>query len=146
MNEQKATIQIRRATTDDALAIATVLHTAFIEYEHYYTHEAFAATTPSAEGIRQRMSEGPAWVALHNERVVGTVSAVVKGQLCYVRGMAILPVAQGQRIGAHLLEQVEQFAAEQGADRLYLSTALFLERAVRLYERCGFEWSEEGAL
>ncbi|TMC21243.1 MAG: GNAT family N-acetyltransferase [Chloroflexi bacterium] len=147
MNEQEDIIQIRRATADDVLSIATVLHTAFIEYEHYYTHEAFAATTPSAEGIRQRMSEGPTWVALHNECIIGTVSAVVKGPLCYVRGMAILPTARGQRIGARLLEHVEQFAAEQGADRLYLSTALFLERAVCLYERCGFERSEEeGAL
>jgi GNAT superfamily N-acetyltransferase len=144
MNEQDANIQIHRATVNDASSITAVLQAAFIEYEHYYTHEAFAATTPSEEGIRQRMSEGPIWIALHNERIVGTVSAVAQGPWCYVRGMAILPVARGQRIGARLLEHVEQFAAEQGADRLYLSTTPFLVRAIRLYERCGFERSDEG--
>lgn len=144
MKEQDNKIHINRAIADDALSIADVLHTAFLEYEHYYTHEAFAATTPSEEGIRQRMSEGPIWVALHNERIVGTVSAVAQGQWCYVRGMAALPTARGQRIGARLLKHVEQFAAEQGAGRLYLSTTPFLVRAIRLYERCGFERSVEG--
>ena len=45
-----------------------------------------------------------------------------------------------------LLEQVEQFAREQDADRLYLRTTPFLERAIRLYERSGFRRSEEGPL
>jgi len=146
MNKQTTSLQIRKATADDALSIASVLYIAFIEYKSYYTHEAFAATTPSEEGICHRMSEGPIWVVLHNERVVGTISAVARGQLCYVRGMAILPVARGQRIGVRLLEEVEQFAAGQGADWLYLSTALFLVQAIRLYEGCGFRRSEEGPL
>jgi N-acetylglutamate synthase-like GNAT family acetyltransferase len=78
--------------------------------------------------------------------MVGTVSAVLKGQACYLRSMAILPTARGQRLGARLLEQVERFAKEQGRDRLYLSTTPFLERAIRLYERCGFQRSDEGQL
>jgi ribosomal protein S18 acetylase RimI-like enzyme len=123
-----------------------VLHTAFVDYEHCYTHEAFAATTPSAEHLCVRMEEGPVWVALRGERIVGTVSAVLKGRACYLRSMAILPAAQGQRIGVRLLEQVEEFAREQGADRLYLKTTSFLERAIRLYERYGFQRIEEGPL
>lgn len=146
MNANESDIQIRRATRRDASAIAQVLHTAFMEYERYYTHEAFAATTPSAEFLSQRMNEGPIWVALQGERIVGTVSTVLKGQACYLRSMAIVSTARGQRIGARLLDQVEQFAREQGADHLYLSTTPFLERAIRLYERCGFRRSEEGPL
>ena len=42
-----------------------------------------------------------------------------------VRGMAIAPTARGQHIGEHLLEQVEQYALAQGAERLYLSTTPF---------------------
>lgn len=146
MNANTPNIQIRRATRRDASTIAEVLHTAFVEYEHCYTQEAFAATTPSAEHLCERIEEGPIWVALQGEHLVGTVSVVPEGQACYLRSMAILPAARGQRIGVCLLEQVEQFAREQGADRLYLRTTPFLERAIRLYERCGFQRSEEGPL
>ena len=144
MSEQDSSLQIRLASASDADSIAAVLHAAFVEYEPRYTPGGFAATTPSAEQINQRLSEGPIWVALHGDRVVGTISAVSKEQGCYVRGMAIIPSARGQRIGERLLEQVERFALEQGAHRLYLSTTPFLERAIRLYEHYGFQRSAEG--
>jgi putative acetyltransferase len=146
MNVSEPAIEIRRATRGDASAIAAVLHTAFVEYEHRYTQEAFAAPTPSAELLSERMEEGPVWVALQEEQIVGTVSAVPEEQACYLRSMAILPAARGQRIGTRLLEQVEQCAREQGVDCLYLRTTPFLERAIRLYEHCGFRRSEEGPL
>jgi hypothetical protein len=57
-------IRIRRAAEGDASAIASLLYASFIEYESAYTPEAFAATTPTAEQIADRMSEGPVWVAL----------------------------------------------------------------------------------
>src|SRR5438105_3695597 len=109
MSGDDAGIQIRIATADDVQPIAAVLRSAFLEYERCYTSEGFAATTPSEEQIYQRLSEGPVWVALQGERIVGTVSAIARGQACYVRSMAIFPTARGQRIGARLLEKVEQF-------------------------------------
>jgi hypothetical protein len=51
--------QIRLATHADAGAIAAVLHDSFIEYEKSYTANGFAATTPTAEQIKNRMNEGP---------------------------------------------------------------------------------------
>src|SRR6185437_7822819 len=141
MSKHDSAMQIRTATASDTASIAAVLHAAFVEYEPRYTAGGFAATTPSAEQINQRLSEGPIWVVLQEGRVVGTISAVPKEQGCYVRGMAIVPAARGQRIGERLLEQVEQFALEQGAERLYLSTTPFLERAIRLYEHYGFQRS-----
>ena len=144
MSANDAGIQIRAANANDVPAIAAVLRAAFLEYEPLYTPGGFAATTPSADQIHQRLSEGPIWVALQAGDIVGTVSAVPKGQACYVRGMAIVPAARGRHIGEHLLEQVEQFALAQDAERLYLSTTPFLDRAIRLYERWGFHRSEDG--
>ncbi|MDQ3929003.1 MAG: GNAT family N-acetyltransferase [Chloroflexota bacterium] len=140
----KDSIQIRRATPDDAPTIAELLHTSFVEHKASYTEEAFAATTPTADRIQKRMNEGPVWVAVHHATIVGTVSAVPKGEALYVRGMAVLPTARGQRIGELLLEQVEGFARAHGYKRLFLSTTPFLDRAIRLYERCGFRRSDEG--
>lgn len=139
-----STLPIRTATSADAAPIASVLHQAFIEYEALYTPEAFAATTPSADQILNRLSEGPVWIALHNDHIVGTVAAVPRTEATYVRSMAILPEARGQRLGQLLLQDVESFAVTRGHRRLFLSTTPFLTRAIRLYEQFGFRRSAEG--
>jgi len=128
----------------DAAAVAAALREAFVEYRASYTAEAFAATTPAAEQIRGRMDEGPVWVAVLDDVVVGTVSVVPRGESLYVRGMAVLPAARGQRLGEALLSHVEEFASAQGFRRLYLSTTPFLSRAIQLYERAGFRRSDDG--
>ena len=84
------------------------------------------------------------WVSIGGGTIVGTVSVVLKGESLYVRGMAVLPLARGQRIGELLLVHVEKFAASKGVQRLYLSTTPFLDRAIRLYERFGFRRTSEG--
>jgi putative acetyltransferase len=145
MGERKTTtIRIRMAAHGDVPSIAAVLHESFIEYKSSYTQEAFASTTPAGDQIQNRMKEGPIWVALKDDAIVGTVSAVPKGEALYIRGMAILPAARGQRVGLLLLREVESFASESGFKRLYLSTTPFLSRAIRLYEHYGFRHSSEG--
>ena len=144
MRGNEPRICIRRATANDAVSIASVLHEAFVEFESAYTPEALAATTPTGEQIQHRLSEGPVWVALLDGIIVGTVSVVLKNEGLYIRGMAILPTARGQRIGSLLLEQVEEFASRHDSERLFLSTTPFLTRAIRLYEQWGFERSDEG--
>jgi ribosomal protein S18 acetylase RimI-like enzyme len=142
MNE--ADIQIRMAVPDDVSHIASVLHASFLEYLSAYTDEAFAATVPTKSQIRSRMSEGPTWVALCNGVIVGTVSAVPQDESLYIRSMAVLPTARGQKIGELLLKRIEDFSSAHGYKRLTLSTTPFLTRAIRLYERFGFRRSNEG--
>jgi GNAT superfamily N-acetyltransferase len=139
-----STFTVRRATADDALAIASVLRDAFAPYERHYTADAFAATVPAPEVIRARLDEGPVWVVLDREVIVGTVGAVLKDGGGYVRSMAIVPDARGHGLGALLLGQVERLAQRQGMSRLFLSTTPFLAEAIRLYERHGFRRTPEG--
>jgi ribosomal protein S18 acetylase RimI-like enzyme len=144
MIEEKSAIRVRPATPADAPSIAAVLHESFVEYNASYTDEAFAATTPAREQVRRRMDEGPVWVATHDDATVGTVSVVPHGEALYIRGMAVLPSARGQRVGEALLQQVEDFASAHGYKRLFLSTTPFLSRAIKLYERAGFRRTDEG--
>ena len=128
----------------EATSISEVLLQSFIEYKSEYTPDGFAATTPTVEQIKHRLTEGPVWVALLEGTVVATVSAVAKGESVYVRGMAALPAARGHRIGELLMNSVEQFASSQKCKRLFLSTTPFLNRAIALYERLGFVCTAEG--
>jgi GNAT superfamily N-acetyltransferase len=135
---------MRLAGIEDAATIARVLLLSFSEYRPSYTASAFAATTPSATAVVARLSEGPIWLAQSEDAVIGTVSAVLRGDSVYIRGMGVLPNARGQQIGFALLERVELFARELSRPRLFLSTTPFLDRAIRLYERSGFRRIDDG--
>jgi putative acetyltransferase len=137
-------ISVRRATPEDAEAISSVLLAAFAEYRPLYTDGGFAATTPTPEQVALRIAEGPVWLALSDNTLVGTVSAVSKGAGLYVRGMAVLPVARGRHVGDLLLQCVENFASANAQSHLFLSTTPFLARAIRLYERWGYLPTREG--
>lgn len=137
-------VQIRTAVPADALQVASVLLESFAEYEHLYSPEGFAATTPASASVLKRMKEGPVWVALLDRSVVGTASAMGRGEDLYIRGMAVLPAGRGLGIGRLLLKQIEDYAQAHSHRRLILSTTPFLHRAIRLYERFGFSRSREG--
>ena len=83
------------------------------------------------------------WVALLKGEVVGTVSVVPQGKALYVRSMAILPAARGNKIGEKLLTEIEKFAIANRYEWLLLSTTPFLDRAIRLYEKVGFRRNGE---
>jgi GNAT superfamily N-acetyltransferase len=134
----QSNILVRHAVADEAPMLARVLYQAFVEFEAQYTPAAFAATIPASDQIQERWSEGPVWVATYGNQLMGTISAVPKGEGLYIRSMAVLPSARGQGIGYLLLQAVEQFAIAKGFQRIFLSTTPFLEQAIRLYEQFGF--------
>ena len=141
---ETSAVQIRLATPDDLTSLACLLHDSFVEYRSLYTQEGFAATTPSNDQLLQRMNEGPVWIAIQTDVPLGTVSAVARGDDLYLRGMAVRPAARGLGLGGLLLRTVEDFALAQGHKRLTLSTTPFLNQAIRLYERSGFQRTSEG--
>jgi GNAT superfamily N-acetyltransferase len=143
MSETSA-VKIRLATPADLPSLASLLYDSFAEYKSFYTDEGFAATTPSSDRLRQRMNEGPVWIATRDEAALGTVAAVDRGDYVYIRGMAVLPQARGIGVGARLLRTVEEFAIAQGHKHLRLSTTPFLDQAIRLYERSGFHRTADG--
>lgn len=140
MNE----VEIRLSESIEAEHIAAVLSESFAEYEALYTPEGFAATTPTIEQVLSRFEEGPIWVAVVRGRIVGTVSAILRADHLYIRGMAVLPMARGKRAGDLLLEEIERFAALSNRSCLVLNTTPFLIPAIRLYQRHGFQRVEEG--
>jgi ribosomal protein S18 acetylase RimI-like enzyme len=136
--------EIRHASHKDIHAISDVLHAAFWEFKSLYTPEAFQATTPDAQIVLQRMKEGPMWVAVLNNKVVATVSAVANGKSLYVRGMAVHPLFRSMGLGQALLRNVENFALSTAYESMQLSTTPFLVAAIALYRTFGFIRSDQG--
>jgi len=143
MKPSDASVVIRRAEPKDAYQVAKVLRKSFLEYQDRYTLEAYAPTTPGEPQVSSRMEQGPTWVALLGDVIVGTAVQEDAG-LVYVRGMAVLPAARGRGVGKLLLREIEDFALRNDSTGLLLCTTPFLDSAIRLYEGFGFIRTTDG--
>jgi N-acetylglutamate synthase-like GNAT family acetyltransferase len=130
-------VTVRRASANDAQAIAALLADSFAEYQALYTPEGFAATVISSLQVAKRINERPVWVAISENVVVGTISVVRKEDSLYVRSLALHPAVRARSVGQNLHTEIEKYAAANAVHRLFLSTTPFLDRAIRLYEKFG---------
>lgn len=64
--------------------------------------------------------------------------------ICYLGGVAIHPDFAGKGFGLKMMNEIVKYAQEQGFKRIELSTATFNEKAIKLYEKAGFQ--KEGVL
>lgn len=64
--------------------------------------------------------------------------------ILYIGGIAVHPSFAGKGYGLLLMEEIKSKAAAEGFKRLELSVATVNEKAIRMYERCGFV--KEGVL
>jgi len=136
--------RIQLAGPAEVEGISRLLYESFVEYESLYTPEGFAATTPKAGEIQKRIDEGPVWIVIGNDEILGTVSAKVEDDSLYMRGMAVHPRMRGEGVGELLLGHVKEYARVSGFRRVFLSTTPFLDRGIRLYEKFGFKRTTEG--
>lgn len=139
-----SSLEVGLATDVDAEDLSEILLASFLEFQSQYTSSGFAATTPKADELRQRLLEGPIWIAKLNSRKVGTVSVVVKGRELYIRGMAVVPDARGAGVAVALFRAVDDYAKSVGCFREFLSTTPFLHRAIAFYRGIGFEEIGDG--
>jgi L-phenylalanine/L-methionine N-acetyltransferase len=64
--------------------------------------------------------------------------------IAYLGGLAVDPSFAGKGYGQQLLNEILAFAKQQGFKRVELSVAVINEKAIRLYEKSGF--NKEGIL
>ena len=137
------TITIRRAASEDAQAILDCLRIAFEPYRSSYTAEAFIDTVLTQETVLHRLSSTCMFVAVTEAgKIVGTVAgAVIDGGEGHLRGMAVLPAWQGHGIAERLLRTAEADLAARRCSRVSLDTTEPLLRAMRFYEKQGYQRS-----
>ena len=88
------------------------------------------------------------YVYEHEEVPVGMCKLVPEehrsAHVLYVGGIGIHPSFAGNGYGVKLMEEIKLFADAEGYKRLELSVAVINEKAIRVYEKAGFE--KEGVL
>ena len=121
-------IELRRATTDDAAAVAAV----FLDSFHATYEFPLAHTDDEVRGwIRDRLiPDHEVWVAAEDDRVVAML-ALAPG---WVEQLYVAPDRLGEGLGSRLIE----LAKGRQPDGLQLWTFQANDRARRFYGRHGF--------
>ncbi len=133
---------IRRAGAADAAGVLACLAAAFQPYRGAYTEAAFRDTVLDPESVRRRLAE---WCVLLAESppgaIAGTVGGAVHGGEGHIRGMAVRPEFAGSGVAQALLHAIEEELRNRGCTRITLDTTEPLLRAMRFYERNGYQRS-----
>jgi N-acetylglutamate synthase-like GNAT family acetyltransferase len=133
--------RIREAEAKDGNGILACLQAAFARYRAEYTPEAFADTVLDSETIKVRLRDMHVFVAILEERIVGTIGCAINEKEGHLRGMAVHPDLQGTEVGLRLLREVEKQLRKSGCTFVTLDTTEPLKRATRFYEKNGFSAS-----
>lgn len=143
MQEAQFPVSIRDATREDIPAIVRCLHQAFDDYRDSYTPAAFADTVLTDTALQRRMETMCVLVAVRQSgEIVGTIAYQAVDKIeGHIRGMAVDPEVQGSGIAAMLLSSVESKLRNQHYFIITLDTTKPLVKAVRFYEKNGFQRS-----
>ena len=134
---------IRPALPGEEPAIMRCLRSAFEPYRLYYTPAAYSDTVLTEDTILQRIMEMTVFVALNRSGdVIGTLACrLVSPGHGHLRGMAVLAEWQGKGVAQELLRAAEDHLKDQGCSLITLNTTVPLKRAVRFYEKNGYQAS-----
>lgn len=130
---------IRPATQKDLEGILDCLKLAFAPYRGQYTPEGFLDTVLTTETLRERMTEMSVFVAAAQSEIMGTIACAASGLEGHLRGMAVRPDCQGLGVSTGLLEHALAHLRHRGCTFVTLDTTGPLRRAVRFYEKNGFQ-------
>jgi GNAT superfamily N-acetyltransferase len=124
-------------------AVLECLRLAFEPFRSAYTSDAYRDTVLTGPEGQDRFATMRVRVAVEAEgRVVGTLAWRRDSEaVAHLRGMAVLPPAQGSGVAQRLLESVFAELSELGIRRVTLHTTAPLHRAIAFYERNGFRRS-----
>jgi ribosomal protein S18 acetylase RimI-like enzyme len=86
-------------------------------------------------------SDGPrqARVITVAGEIVGKIHAVETGSEVYITGFCIFPKYRGKGLGTAVLVQIVGELVSAGHQQIYLEVETENKRALKIYERCGFE-------
>ena len=142
-------LRIRDATPDDDAAVAAVTDAAYAQYEPIFGSH-WARYHEDLLDISGRRAKSELILAERGGELVGHVTflpayrndAIPGGFVgggCGIRVLAVAPSARGLGVGEALVAECIRRARALGAASVLLHTGSFMEAAVRLYGRMGFE-------
>lgn len=84
-----------------------------------------------------------AWICVHNERIIGSLFLVNRGDTAQLRYLILAPEYRSMGLGKKLMDHYMAFLKQCGYSASFLWTTHELTGAAALYKRYGFVLTEE---
>jgi ribosomal protein S18 acetylase RimI-like enzyme len=139
-----ADLSTRLAKLEDLEQVANL----FDQYRQFYSQVPDIALATKFIEERMQRQESVIWVAEKNAEIFGfcqlypTFCSVEAAPIMVLYDLFVGPKARNTGVGRALMESAQQYAAQNGFARLYLSTAKNNFTAQALYESLGWERDE----
>jgi GNAT superfamily N-acetyltransferase len=138
-------ISIRTELRPGDLGYVIYLHGALYSQEYHYglQFESYVAQGLSEFYEKYTPQRNRVWVCEHNDRIIGFLLLMDRGEAAQLRYFLIEPEYRGIGLGSKLLNLYMDFLHECGYKASYLWTTHELHTAASLYRRLGFKLTEE---
>lgn len=146
-------IQIREATTNDAPLIALLARTTFTDtFGHYFSDpndlETYLDHTFNVSKLKTSLTKANNifWLAHYNEIPVGYAKLklhspskfISTATCCQLQKIYVLKDYLSKKVGGPLQETLLERAKKEGFEKIWLSVLKANARAIRFYEKNGF--------
>lgn len=137
---KKMVFMVRKAVVSDIPKIQEITREAFKMYmDSVGIAGTMAAIEETYEDIRRDIESKEVFVALLNDRVVGSVRVEIKSdKTAYLSRFSVAKDSQNSGVGKMLMNIVDLTMMEYGITSMYLHTASKLFSLVRFYYGRGF--------
>ena len=145
-----ADVTFRRATVEDAAAIAALVNSA---YRGESSKQGWTTEADLLDGTRAVENEIQGLVStddtmtvlcVDGNEIVGSVNIEKQGEFCYLSMLAVRPGKQGSGIGRQLMQEAERRAREAWASKKMTMTVITKRpELIAYYERCGYRRTGE---
>lgn len=122
---------LREATLEDSADILDVMFSTAMSKQSTWWKN-------TEQTIRQKLEQGGGFVYESDGRLNGVVGYVVDGDTITLRGLAVRPAQEKQRIGSALVRSVEQKGRDLGCARVLLAVSCANLEVVPYYEKLGY--------
>jgi GNAT superfamily N-acetyltransferase len=138
-------ISIRTELRPGDIGYVTYLHGALYakEYNYGLQFESYVAKGLCEFCEKYDPKRSRIWAGEYNDRMIGFLLLMDRGEAAQLRYFLIEPEYRGMGLGAKLLNLYMNFLHECGYRQSYLWTTHELYAAAHLYQRLGFQLTEE---
>jgi ribosomal protein S18 acetylase RimI-like enzyme len=127
-------VEIRRADTEDVVAVKAVVEAAYALYVPRIGREP----APMTADYESLVAGGEVWVGEIDGRVLGVVVIRASADVLELENVAVDPAVQGLGHGRALVSFAESHAHERGLAAVELYTNEAMTENVELYPRLGY--------
>ncbi len=138
MAEEQTQIDIRRATPDDAEAIAALTDAAYGKYIPLIGRKP----EPMTADYRRMAAEHPIWLLCLGDEIAGVLVLMLEPEAVLVYSVAVRPEHQGLGLGRRLMAWAEAQVRQAGYQLIRLYTNERMQGNIALYRRLGYVETE----